>query len=53
MLYIGEDLDAGDGGAYRNAERFLNTLPEFSLRADMVQAKDIEQTDGQGFHLTM
>ena len=53
VLYLGEDLDAGDGVAYRNAERFLNTLPEFSLRADMVQAKDIEQTDGQGFHLTM
>lgn len=53
VLYLGGDLDAGDGIAYRNAERFLSTLPEFSLRADMVQAKDIEQTDGQGFHLTM
>ena len=53
VLYLGGDLDAGEGIVYRNAERFLSTLLEFSLRADMTQAKDLERTDGQGFHLTM
>ena len=53
VLYLGENLDAVDGIVYQNAEKFLEALPEFSLRADMVQAMESEQTDGQRFHLTM
>lgn len=53
VIYLGEDLDAGDGIVYRNAERFLETLPEFTLRANMVQAMDLERNDRPGFHLTI
>lgn len=53
VLYLGEDLDAGDGIIYRNAERFLGTLPELTLRAEMLQTVDTEQNDRQGFHLNI
>lgn len=53
VLYLGEDLEVGDGIVYRNAERFLGTLPELALRAEMVQTVDTEQNDRQGFHLSI
>ena len=54
VLYLGEDLNAGDGVIYRNAERFLTALPEITMRAEMVQAMiDTEQNSGQGFRPTM
>lgn len=54
VLYLGEDLNAGDGVIYRNAEKFLTALPEITMRAEMVQAMiDTEQNSGQGFRPTM
>ena len=53
VLYLGENLDAANGIVYRNAENFLETLPQFTLRADVVQAMDFEQDDSPEFHLTM
>ena len=35
VLYLGEEMDVGDGVMYRNAETFLRNLPEINLRADM------------------
>lgn len=53
VLYLGADLDTGNGIVYRNAEKFLESLPEFTLRTDIVQTMDLEQNDSQGFRLSM
>ena len=53
VLYLGENLDAANGIVYRNAESFLETLPQFTLRADVTQAMDFEQDGSPEFHLTM
>lgn len=53
VLYLGGDMDMEDGVVYRNAEKFLETLPEFTLRADMEQTMDLEQNEGFGIHLSM
>ena len=53
VLYLGKDFDAGNGVIYRNAEKFLMSLPELTLKSEMVQTIDVEQDDGQGPRLTM
>ena len=53
VLYLGEAFDIEDGIVYQNVEQFLKALPEFSLRADMVQTVESDQINGQGFRQTM
>jgi hypothetical protein len=35
VLYLGENLDTGDGIAYRNAEQFLKALPGINLNSGL------------------
>lgn len=38
VLYLGENLDTDDGIAYRNAEAFLKSLPDFSMESGLENA---------------
>ena len=55
VLYLGKDINTSDRIAYRNAERFLQGLPEISLTSGLeeTQFEDEVQDEGEGFHLTM
>ena len=46
VLYLGEDIDTEDGIAYRNAENFLNSLPNISLTSGL--EKGINEDEEQG-----
>lgn len=43
VLYLGGELDAGDGVVYRNAEEFLKALPQIQLRHDMINRVEMEK----------
>lgn len=47
VLYLGENLDTGEGIAYRNAEQFLKSLPEITLASGLEESPS--EHEGQGF----
>lgn len=49
VLYLGESMDGGDGILYRNAEEFLNGLPEFALQNGITERPE----NTQNFGITM
>lgn len=51
VLYNGEDFDAGDGIAYRNAEQFLKQLPGITLESGL--EKTASEDEDQGLTPTM
>lgn len=51
VLYMGENLDTGEGIAYRNAEQFLKNLPEITLESGL--EKSPSEDAEQGFAPTM
>ena len=46
VLYLGENKDTEDGIAYRNAEQFLNALPEISLTSGLEEIESEDETEG-------
>ena len=46
VLYLGADMDTEDGIAYRNAEQFLQELPEISLASGLEQTESKEEALG-------
>lgn len=51
VLYLGEALDTEDGIAYRNAEQFLEELPQITLASGLETA--VQEDESQGFEPTM
>ena len=46
VLYLGENMDSEDGIAYRNAEEFLNNLPNISLNSGLENVTSEEENQG-------
>lgn len=51
VLYLGEDMDVEDGIAYRNAQRFLKSLPEIVLESGLEETAS--EDENPGFHPIM
>ena len=51
VLYLGEDMDTEEGIAYRNAGKFLKSLPEIGIVSGLEE--EIREEEDQGFDLTM
>ena len=49
VLYLGEEMDGGDGVMYRNVGAFLRNLPEINLRADMAMESTMAGHSGRNF----
>jgi len=53
VLYLGKNVNAGDGIVYRNAEEFLKELPSIQLRMEVSERQDADQTCQSGTKLIM
>lgn len=51
VLYLGENQDTEDGIAYRNAEEYLKSLPNFELSSGLEETES--EDEDQGFYPTM
>ncbi len=53
VLYLGDDLDAEDGIVYRNAEKFLELLPQFQMRLGLMEGLDRSENSGPNLQMGM